>query len=379
MKVKVMIRKSVIAMLAGMIVSGVTGFAATPEIARAPFGQTPGGQAAEIFTLHNASGAEARITNYGAIVVALKVPDRDGKLGNVILSYDSPQDYEKRNSSCGAIMGRFANRIAKGKFTLGGKEYTLAVNNGENHIHGGKLGFNKVLWNVKPMTTPEGQALELTYTAKDGEEGYPGELKVKAVYTLTDQNELKLAMEAATDKDTIVNLTNHAYFNLHGPGQGDARDYEVMINAKKFLPVNAGMIPTGELRPVSGTPFDFTQPVTVGKRIDPQYDQIQLAQGYDHCFVVDKPAGELGLQARVYEPGSGRVMEVFSTAPGVQFFTCGFLKFKDADTANQRKGAIALEPENYPDSPNHPDFPTTTVKAGETYKHTIVFKFSVKK
>ena len=361
-----------------LLCAGQAGFAAAAEIAKAPFGTTADGRPAEIYTLRNAGGSEARITNYGAIVVSLTVPDRAGKLGNVILSYDSPADYAQRNPSCGAIMGRFANRIAAGKFALNGKEYTLAKNNGENHIHGGTLGFNKVLWTAKPLAGGQEPALELTYVSKDGEEGYPGELKVKAVYTLTGKNELKLEMTATSDKDTVINLTNHAYFNLNGPGQGDTRDYLVRIAAQKFLPVNAGMIPTGELRPVAGTAFDFTTPVKVGERIDPNDEQIKLAQGYDHCFVADKPAGELGLMARVLEPKSGRVLKVYSDAPGVQFFTCGFLKFKDADTEKQRKGAFALEPQNFPDAPNHPDFPSAVLKAGGTYKHTIVFAFSVR-
>lgn len=352
---------------------------AAAKVTKAPFGKTADGRPAEIYTLRNASGAEARITNYGAIVVSLTVPDRDGKLGNVILSYDSPEDYAKRNPSCGAIMGRFANRIAAGKFTLDGKQYTLALNDGANHIHGGPAGFNKVLWTAKPVKRKDGPALQLTYLSKEGEEGYPGNLKVKAVYTLTDQNELKLQMEATTDKDTVINLTNHAYFNLNGPGQGDVMDYIVQLNAKAFLPARPDKVPTGEIRPVAGTPFDFTQPAKVGDKIKAEDEQIQVAMGYDHCFVVDKPAGELAKMASVYAPATGRVLEVYSTAPGVQFFTCGSLKFKDEDTARQRKGAFALEPQNYPNAPNQPNFPSAVLKAGDTYKHTIVFKFSVKK
>jgi aldose 1-epimerase len=365
--------------LAALLGLAATGAATAAPVTKAPFGKTADGRPAEIYTLRNQAGAEARITNYGAIVVSMSVPDKNGKFGNVILSYDSPADYLARNPSCGAIMGRFANRIAAGKFTLNGKEYTLAKNDGENHIHGGNLGFNKVLWTAKPVKRKQGPALELTYLAKDGEEGYPGNQKVKAVYTLTPKNELRLEMTATTDKDTVINLTNHAYFNLNGPGQGDVKDYEVMINAKKFLPARPDKVPTGEIRPVAGTAFDFTQPVTVGKKLDPNDEQIKVALGYDHCFVVDKPAGKLALAARVYAPATGRVLEVLTTQPGVQFFTCGSLKFKDADTARQRAGAFALEPQHFPNSPNQPEFPSTVLKAGETFKETIVFKFSVKK
>jgi aldose 1-epimerase len=379
-------------MMLGLLISGLAGVATAAEITKAPFGKTVDGRDAEIYTLRNAKGAEAKITNYGAVIVSMSVPDRAGKMGNVILSYNSPADYFQRNPSCGAVIGRFANRIAKGKFTLNGKEYTLAKNNGENHIHGGTLGFNKVLWTAKPKKSKQGPALELTYLAKDGEEGYPGNLKVKAVYTLTDANELRLDMTATTDKDTVVNLTNHAYFNLIGPGQGDVRDYEVTLNASKFLPVRPDKIPTGELRPVAGTAFDFTKPATVRQKSDPNDEQLKIAQGYDHCFVVDKPAGQLGLAARVDAPANGRVMEVLTTQPGVQFFSCGSLRLRNTNAAppnaaprpnamRPRSGAgnFALEPQHFPNSPNQPEFPSTVLKTGETLKETIVFRFSVKK
>lgn len=348
------------------------------EVTSPTFGTLADGRKAQLFILRNSKGASAEITNYGGIMVSIKMPDRDGKIGPVILGHDSLQGYLGGDSVFGAIIGRYANRIAGGKFKLNGKEFAVTLNSGANHIHGGRVGFNKVLWDAKTGTGAEGPFVELSYVSKDGEEGYPGTLAVKAVYTLTEANEIKLAMTATTDKDTVINLTNHAYFNLAGPGNGDILKNRVQINGNKIAVAGRGLIPTGEVRAVKGTPFDFTQPVALGERLKADDEQIRLGGGYDIAFMSDKPAGELGLLARVADPASGRVLEVFSTAPGVQFYTCSFLNARGANAAKFR-GTFCLEPGLPADAPNHPEFPTATLKAGETYKHTIVYRFSVEK
>jgi aldose 1-epimerase len=350
------------------------------QFSRQSFGQDKDGVQVDIFTLRNSKGAEARICTYGGIVVSLKVPDRDGNLGDVVLGYDKLADYIKDSPYFGAMVGRYGNRIAKGKFTLDGQEYTLATNNFPNALHGGLKGFDKVVWTPKIMTTPEGTALELSYVSKDGEEGYPGTLSVTAVYTLTDDNALKLEYTATTDKDTVVNLTQHSYFNL--AGKGDILKHVVMIPASKFTPVDSTLIPTGELRPVEGTPFDFRKPTAIGARINENDEQFKFGNGYDHNFVIDKPPGELGLMGRVYEPTTGRVLEVLSTEPGLQFYSGNFL-----DGSNKGKGgwvykfrdALCMEPQHFPDSPNHPEFPSVVLKPGQTYHNTIIFKLSVQK
>ncbi len=363
--------------------AGLVGCAAnssSPQMSRQPFGQTKDGVAVDIFTLRNSKGAEARISNYGGLVVSLKVPDRDGHLGDVVLGYDTLAAYIKDSPYFGAMIGRYGNRIAKGKFTLDGKDYTLAVNNGPNALHGGKKGFDKVVWTPKVIATSDGAALELSYVSKDGEEGYPGTLTVTAVYTLTEDNALKLEYTATTDKDTVVNLTQHSYFNL--AGKGEILNHEVEMPASKFTPVDSTLIPIGELRPVEGTPFDFRKATAIGARIKQDDEQLKFGNGYDHNFVLDKPMGELGLCARVYEPATGRVLEVLSTEPGLQFYSGNFL-----DGSNKGKGGVAyqfrngfcMEPQHYPDSPNQPNFPSVVLKPGQTYKNTIVFKFSVRK
>ena len=350
------------------------------QLSRQSFGQDKDGIQVDIFTLRNSKGAEARISSYGGIVVSLKVPDRDGNLGDVVLGYEKLADYIKNSPYFGAMIGRYGNRIAKGRFTLDGKEYTLAVNNGPNALHGGLKGFDKVVWTPTIMATPDGTALELKYVSKDGEEGYPGTLSVTAVYTLTEDNALKLEYTATTDKDTVVNLTQHSYFNL--AGKGDILNHEVMISASKFTPVDSTLIPTGELRPVEGTPFDFRKPTAIGARIKQDDEQLKFGNGYDHNFVIDKAPGELGLMARVYEPTTGRVLEVLSTEPSLQFYSGNFLdgsnKGKDG-WVYQFRNAFCMEPQHYPDSPNHPDFPSVVLKPGQTYKNTIIFKFSVQK
>lgn len=352
----------------------------TGQIAREPFGHTKDGTPVELFTLRNAKGAEVRISNYGGLVISIKVPDRNGQMGDVVLGYDDLAGYLKDSPYFGAMVGRYGNRIAKGKFTLDGTEYTLAVNNGPNALHGGIKGFDKVVWEPSVMATPAGPVLELRYVSKDGEEGYPGNLSVTAVYSLTDDNGLKLEYTATTDKDTVVNLTQHSYFNLSG--KGDILKDVVMIPADKYTPVDSTLIPTGELRPVEGTPFDFRQPTAIGARINQNDEQLKFGNGYDHNWVINKTPGEFGLMARVYDPDSGRVLEVLSAEPGLQFYTGNFLDGHltgKGGWAYQFRDAFCMEPQHFPDSPNQPNFPSVVLKPGQVYKNTIEFRFSVQK
>lgn len=353
---------------------------AGPAITRKPFVAAKRDTAIAIFTLRNAKGAEARITNYGGIVVSLTVPDRNGNMGDVVLGYDDLAGYINNNPYFGCLVGRYGNRIANGKFTLGGKEYSLLTNNGPNALHGGAKGFDKVVWKARPRAKKKGgPALELTYLSRDGEEGYPGNLSVKATYQLTDDNGLRLDYEATTDKDTILNLTQHSYFNL--AGKGTILDHEVMIAADKFTPVDSTLIPTGELRPVKGTPFDFTKPEKIGARIGDDNEQLKFGNGYDHNWVLNKPMGELGLAARVFEATTGRVMEVLTTEPGLQFYTGNFLDGSITGKGGwvyKFRSAFCMEPQHYPDSPNKPDFPSVVLKPGQVYKNTIIYRFSTK-
>jgi len=343
------------------------------------FGTMPDGTPIDVYTLHNASGMEARIINYGGIVVSLKVPDRTGAIGDVVLGFDDLPDYLTNSPFFGALIGRYGNRIGGAKFSLDGQTYTLAANNGPNTLHGGLKGFDKVVWQARSYDTPLGQALELTYVSKDGEEGFPGTLTVKAVYTVTTDNALRVDFTATTDKDTVVNLTHHSYFNL--AGHGDVLSHEVYINSDKFTPVDETLIPTGELRPVAGTPFDFRKPTAIGARINDKDQQMVYGKGYDHNWVLNKKAGAMSLAARVYEPTSGRVLEVSSTEPATQFYTGNFLDGTITGKGGwvyQQRNAFCFEPQHFPDSPNHPAFPTTELKPGETYKNTIVYKFSTR-
>jgi aldose 1-epimerase len=353
-----------------------------PKITKESFGKLPDGKDVEIYTLSNKNGVEVRIMNYGGVVVSLRTPDRKATLDDIVLGFERLEDYLKENPYFGALVGRYGNRIAKGKFKLGGKQYTLAVNNGENHLHGGLKGFDKVLWNAKPLDTAAGVGVELTYTSPDGEEGYPGTLQTKVTYTLTDQNEVKIDYFAITDKETVLNLTNHSYFNLRGAGEGEIISTELMINADKFTPVDKGLIPTGELRPVKGTPFDFTKPKPIGQNIyDETNEQMKLGGGYDHNFVLNKGAGGLTKAAEAYDSKSGRVLEVFTTEPGVQFYTSNFLDGKlygKGNKAYNKRFAFCLETQHYPDSPNKPDFPSSVLRPGEQYQSQTVWKFSAK-
>ncbi|HSE22553.1 MAG TPA: aldose epimerase family protein [Pyrinomonadaceae bacterium] len=352
------------------------------NITRESFGKTADGESVDVFTLTNNLGMQARITNYGAIVVSLKTPDRTGKMDDVVLGFNDLESYLKGHPYFGAIVGRYGNRIAKGRFTLNGVEYKLAVNNGENHLHGGIKGFDKVVWTAKEMRTKMGPALSLTYISKDGEEGYPGTVTATVVYTLTNNNELKLDYTITTDKDTVTNLTHHSYFNLAGEGNGDILSHILTLNAARFTPTDAGSIPTGELKAVAGTPFDFLKPTVIGKRINEQDQQLQFGGGYDHNFIVNGKAGTLRSAATVYEPTSGRVLEVWTTEPGVQFYTGNFLDGTltgKSGKVYQKRFGFCLETQHYPDSPNHPAFPTTTLKKGATYRSTTVYRFKVRK
>jgi aldose 1-epimerase len=345
------------------------------------FDKTPDGSDVDIYTLNSKGGAEARITNYGGILVSLKVPDRGGRLADVVLGFESLEGYHRTGSSyLGALIGRYGNRIAKGRFTLNGVEYKLATNNGPNHLHGGVRGFDKVVWTARPLKARNGSALELTYVSADGEEGYPGTLSVRVVYTLTDANELKIDYSATTDRDTVVNLTNHSYFNLAGEGSGDILGHLLTIYADRFLPTDATSIPTGELRPVRGTPFDFTKPTSIGARVEADDEQLKWAKGYDHTFVIRGRAGTLRRAARVEEPKTGRVMEVWTTEPGVQFYTGNYLDGaagKSGKPYGVRTG-FCLETQHYPDSPNKPDFPSTVLRKGGGYRTTTVYKFAAR-
>jgi aldose 1-epimerase len=345
-----------------------------------PFGKTPGGEPVDLFTLRNAKGTEVTIMTYGGIVTSLKVPDRQGNFGDGVLGYDNLDSYITNNPFFGCLVGRYGNRIAKGRFTLEGKVYNLAVNNPPNHLHGGVKGFDKVLWTVvKADVGPQGPRLELSYVSKDGEEGYPGNLKVSATYTLTDGNELRLDYSATTDKPTICNLTQHSYFNL--AGKGDVLGHLAYINADQFIPVDRTLIPTGELKPVAGTPLDFRSPTPIGARINADDEQIKSGNGYDHTWVVNQQRGALTLQARVEDPATGRVLEISSTEPGVQFYTGNFLNGSIAGKGGrvyERRSAFCLEPQHYPDSPNQPQFPSTELKPGQTYKNTIIYRFSAR-
>ena len=347
---------------------------ANSTVTKTDFGKTPGGQAVELYTLRNSKGMEAQFMTYGGIVTSLKVPGKNGKLDDVVLGYDNLNGYLKSTPYFGALVGRYGNRIANAKFTLNGKEYTLAKNNGENSLHGGVKGFDKVVWKVVKAT---GNSLELQYTSKDGEEGFPGTLNVTALYTVTDDNGLRLDYTATTDKDTPCNLTQHSYFNL--AGKGDVLNHVVTINADKFTPVDASLIPNGELRPVKGTPFDFTKPTAIGARINDSDEQLKLGKGYDHNWVLNKKApGTLTLAATIVEPTSGHEMQVWTTEPGVQFYTGNFLDGSITGKGGwtyQARNGFCFEPQHFPDSPNKPGFPTTVLKPGETYKNTIIYKF----
>lgn len=342
------------------------------------FGKLPSGEEVRLYTLKNANGMEARIMTYGGVVVSLKTPDRDGNLADVVLGFDDLAGYLGDEPYFGALIGRYGNRIGGAKFALDGKTYTLAVNNGPNALHGGLKGFDKVNWKVESAGA---RSLALSYVSADGEEGYPGELRVKVTYTLTDNNGLRLDYEAVTSKPTVVNLTNHSYFNLKDDGASPILDEVLTLNADRFTPVDETLIPTGELRPVEGTPFDFRQPTVIGARIDADNDQIRYAGGYDDNWVINRTGDGLVKAATVYDPTTGRVMEVLTTQPGVQFYTANFLDGTltgKGGIVYARRSALCLETQHFPDSPNKPEFPSTVLRPGETYSNTTIYRFSTR-
>jgi len=360
------------------LAAGASGQKTKPGTKRSTFGKMSDGQTIDLYTLTNKNGVQVAIINYGGRVVSIRVPDRQGQMADVVLGFDNGDGYLGANPYFGAIVGRYANRIAKGRFTLDGVEYKLAQNDGPNSLHGGVKGFDKVIWKAVELAK-ENAALELTYLSKDGEEGYPGNLSVKVTYTLSDENELWIDYRATTDKDTVLNLSNHSYFNLAGEGSGDILQHQMMIASSRFTPVDATLIPTGELRNVAGTPFDFRQPTAIGARIGNDDEQLKLGRGYDHNFVLDRKGSGLELAARVVEPKSGRVLEVKTNQPGIQFYTGNFLDGtihgKGGKVYNHR-AAFCLETQHSPDSPNHPAFPSAELKPGQTYHQITVFQFS---
>ncbi|SDL27560.1 aldose 1-epimerase [Modicisalibacter muralis] len=372
-----------------VLITGVAQAQMGESIERSTFGQLPDGRDVDLYRITNANGIEMRVTNYGGIIVSLRTLDAQGEFDDIVLGFDSldgylSDAYRKSNPYFGALIGRYGNRIAGGQFSLNGETYELATNNGPNHLHGGDKGFNRVLWQAKPFDNHEGAGLVLSYVSADGEEGYPGRLDVQVTYTLTDANELAIDYRATTSEATPVNLTQHTYFNLEGEGSGSILDHRLMINADAFTPVDETLIPTGEIRPVAGTPFDFREPTAIGARIDRGNRQLEFGQGYDHNFVLrrDSAAGDdPALAARVWEPDSGRVLEVATTESGLQFysgnFLAGTLVGKSGESYKHRSG-FALETQHFPDSPNQANFPSTILEPGETYRSRTVYTFSTR-
>lgn len=356
-----------------------------------PFGKTKEGASVEVFTLTNKHGVRLRAMTYGATVLSLETPDRAGKNADIVLGYKTLGQYEKSSPYFGAIVGRYGNRIAGGKFTLDGKEFTLAQNNGaeglKSSLHGGLRGFDKVVWKAEAIARDGAQGVRFSYLSKDGEEGYPGNLEAKVTYWLNDENEWRVEYEMTSDKATPVNLTQHSYFNLKGEGKGDILGHELTLPAAKFTPVNAAMIPTGEIRAVAGTPLDFNKPIAIGDRIQADDEQLRLGGGYDHNFVLKRPlfaglsGGRIHPAATVHEPLTGRLLTILTSEPGIQFYSGNFLdgtlKGK-AGAAYPKRSGFCLETQHYPDSPNQPAFPSTILKPGKVWKSTTVFQFGVK-
>jgi len=346
-----------------------------------PFGTTPGGESVDLVTLRSPGGIELDIITYGATVTRLLTPDRDGESADIVLGHDHLQSYLMGTPYFGAVVGRYGNRIALGRFSLEGAEYTLAVNNGPNHLHGGLTGFDKVVWKADPYSNEKEAGVVLSYVSPDGEEGYPGELSVQVTYALTAGGDLRIDYEATTDAPTVVNLTHHGYWNLAGHGAGDILEHELAVNASRFTPVDETLIPTGERRSVDGTPFDFREPAAIGARIDDDDEQLAFGGGYDHNFVLDGWNGDGALRsaAVLHDPVSGRTMEVLTTEPGIQFYSGNFLDGSDLGkdgVVYERRTGLCLETQHFPNSPNQPDFPSTILRPGETYRSTTVYRFS---
>ncbi len=358
--------------------------AATP-VEKKPFGKLADGRPVTLYTLTGPRGLVVEIMDYGASIVSLRTPDRTGKIADVALGFSKVTDYTAKPAFLGAVVGRVANRIADARFTLDGKKYVLAANNSPGGVpcalHGGNVGFDKVLWSAEPCEIAGLQAVRLHYLSKDGEEGYPGNLKVQVVYSMTPDNGLRIDYEATTDATTPVNLSNHAYFNLRGEGNGTILDHELTFQASRYTPVNQGLIPTGEISPVAGTPFDFTTPHRIGERINATHEQLSFGGGYDHNFALDRKGLGLELAATVYEPMSGRVLEVRTTEPGLQFYSGNFLDGGLVGKSGKPyvyRSAIVLETQHYPDSINQPKFPSIVLRPGETYQSSTVFRFSTR-
>lgn len=348
-----------------------------PTFSQSHYGDLADGTAVTMVTLDNGNGVEVDIISYGGIITRLATPDADGQPGNIVLGLDSLEEYVASNPYFGALIGRYGNRIAGGRFDLDGTTYQLVVNDGENHLHGGEEGFDKKNWEMEPFATPDGSGVVLTLVSPDGDQGYPGTLETRVIYELNKVNELEIRFSASTDMPTVVNLTAHSYFNLSGAG--DILAHELMIDADTFTPVREGLIPTGELRPVEGTPFDFREAKAIGADIDDDNPQLELGLGYDHNWVVKEELDdELVLHARVTDPGSGRVLEIWSVEPGVQFYSGNFLDgtLEGDGGVHEYRSGFCLEPQHFPDSPNQPDFPSTVLRPGETYSTRIVYRFS---
>ena len=359
--------------------------ASTPLPGSSGFGVMPGGGEVRSYTLRNSNGMEADVINYGGIMTRLLVPDQKGRTADVLLGFKDLGDYRRKSPYFGALVGRYGNRIANGRFSLDGTSYKLATNNDPGGIpcslHGGIKGFDKRLWKATPVAKPGRQGVRLDYTSPDGEEGYPGTLQVTVHYWLTDRNVLRMEYEARADKDTVLNLTNHNYYNLTGEGSGTINDHQLTIHGDRFTPVDEGLIPTGALQPVAGTPFDFTTPHAIGERVDAKDTQLKYGLGYDHNWVLDNQSGSMAKAAEVYEPTSGRIMEVWTTEPGLQFYGGNFLDGTltgKSGTKYQHRTGLCLETQHFPDSPNQPSFPTTVLKAGDTYRSATEYRFKTR-
>jgi aldose 1-epimerase len=355
---------------------------AQTRVTLAPFARTPDDQNVDVITLRNQNGVEIRVMTYGATILSIKTPDKAGQLDDITLGFDTFAPYVDKSPYFGAIVGRYGNRIAKGKFTLDGQTYTLATNNGANHLHGGTKGFDKRIWTADPFQNTSGVGVKLTYVSADGEEGYPGKLTAKVTYTLTDNNRLIVDYDATTDKATALNLTQHTYWNLAGTKANDILGHVLMLNADRYTPVDDTLIPTGELASVEGTPFDFRTPTAIGARINQDNQQLKFGKGYDHNWVLTRQGDGLSLAARVVEPTTGRTLEISTTEPGIQFYSGNFLDGTITGKGGRvypLRSGFCLETQHFPDSPNHPNFPSTVLRPGQEYKTQTVFTFGAQK
>jgi aldose 1-epimerase len=349
----------------------------TMSITKKPYGKAKDGQRVDLYTCTNAKGLVVQLTNYGATVVSVETPDKNGKLANITLGFPSLDGYLARHPYFGSTVGRYGNRIAGGKFQLDGKEYTLATNNGPNHLHGGLKGLDAVVWSAQEVQSPAAVGVVFTYRSPDGDEGYPGNLDLTVTYSLTKNNELRIDYVATTDKPTVLNLTNHCYWNLGGAGSGDILKHQLTLTADKYLPIDDTSIPTGKAADVKGSPFDFTTPHAIGERIGELKKDPHKTKGYDHCYVLRGQSGKLEVAARVKDPASGRVMEISTTEPGIQLYCGNFLGGGTGEAGYKQHDAFCLETQHFPDSPNQPSFPSTVLRPGQIFRSTTVHKFSV--